>query len=377
MTGATTPARRRQGFASAGTSSKPQTPFARGFATLSLCLLLLMLLTLTAVWIGQHLGTAQRVVTADRHAAVASEAAEAGLAWAVAMLNSGRVDDDCRASLNTGAGLRARVLTEGADHQLRASPARVAARCVLRTAGAWQCRCDGGLPASDNDEQPSFEVRLTDGSMPGRLELVARGCSRAGYPCDPQDGRPAAEAAHQQTVALLSALRRPPTRAVSEGPGAWLEVFELPAARYRQQPALTRLDCMQGPCEAALAQAIAHGRRLLWVDGDLSLSQPLPSPPPEPSASGPASPSPLLIAVNGHLDISASMTFTGALYARDGIRWFPQGPGTSELRGALVTEGRWQGAPGLRLHHDPDVLLRISRQLGTLLPVPGSWSPAP
>lgn len=347
--------------------SRPRRAKAHGLATLAICVLLLLLLTLTAFWVGQHLGAAQQVVANDQRSALATEAAEAGLAWAVAQLNSGRMDDDCRASLDTGRTLRERLLAIGADDfpTARASSSPIA-RCVHGGPRQWRCRCDARpLAAMDDAAQPAFALQLSNGRHAGQFRLLSQGCSEATDDCAPTDDRTPGATALVQHLALLSALRRPPTRSLVEGPGAWDRVFDLPVSHYRLQPALTRLSCA-GACEQGLAQAIHQGRQFIWIDGDLTLTAL-----PRERASA------LLLLVNGKLEISAGLAVTGLIYAKNGIRWFPSAGAPAELRGAAVTDGRWEAAPSVRLVHDAAVLRQIQRQMGSYLPVPGSWGPAP
>lgn len=216
-----------------------------------------------------------------------------------------------------------------------------------------------------------FSIRFVDAGPPGQLRLIARGCSDRLPACedpgldDLSAQGPAGWAEHSQHLALLSALRRPPTEAVHAGAGAFQRVFGYPAARYRQQPAVSRLRC-HGDCSADLQLAVSRGRRLLWVDGDLSLQKPLP---------GGASTSPLVLLVDGQLHISAPMHLTGLVYARHGIVWHPPAGMSASLRGAMVTEASWSVGESVQLQHDPVVLQRIHRQLGSYLPVPGGWTP--
>ncbi|UXH80304.1 hypothetical protein [Roseateles amylovorans] len=379
----------------------PRPPPERGMATLLLCVLLLFVLSLAAVWAGRHLTVAQRVAGNDLRAALAAEAAEAGLAWATAMLNTGRIDGQCRPAFqapmpsgpSSAAGgaeslpdlrdFRARALRIDGDHFHRARPAGSppAAACVNTGPQRWECRCDSAEPLpGDTDPsitatapsfRPMFSIRFADAGPPGQLRLVARGCSDRGIACeDPGSDDhgllgPMGWAEHSQHLALLSALRRPPQSSVESGAGAFQRVFGYPAGRYRQQPAVSRLRCA-GDCSADLQLALSRGRRLLWVEGDLSLHEPLPAS---------SIDAPLVLLVDGQLDIWAAMHLTGLLYARNGIAWHPPAGTLSTLHGAMVTDADWAVADSVNLQHDPEVLQRISRQMGSYLPVPGGWTP--
>ncbi|WP_431103335.1 hypothetical protein [Roseateles noduli] len=364
----------------------------RGLGTLAMCMVLLGVLALGAAWAARQLATAQRVAANDLRAATASEAAESGMAWAVAMLNGGAIDEACRPA-TTGPGVdgatssdfRGRFLLIGADgyyHAPGSPPAAAAAAAPAPAASAtpacansgplrWSCRCgtsgnaDAGGPRADGEAQPQFSIRFADAGGPGQLKLIARGCSDRRADCDDVANGPIGVAESAQHLALLSALRVPPPSALVEGPGSFLRVFGYPPGRYRDQPAITRLRC-GGDCDGSLAQALARGRRLIWIDGDAHLSQ------------WPASAldgTPLVLVVDGRLDLTAPGHPQGVLYARDGVDWHPPAGMPTSLRGAVVSDARVDKAGSVELIHDAAVLYRIHRQMGSFVPVPGGWTP--
>ncbi|OWQ92160.1 hypothetical protein CDN99_07390 [Roseateles aquatilis] len=402
-----------------------------------MCAILLAILALGAAWAARQLSTAQRVAANDLRAAMAAEAAESGLAWALAMLNTGRIDDQCRpafgpagsvpeagssttsndaadanvdARTNTSTAGRAdrpgsaamdfrnrflqvaqdghyRVLTTGGTSAATSAPegspgtgggtaeasSTWQAACANTGALRWACRCQpGALPgpavdpsAAPAQAQPLFTVRLTDTATPGQLRLLVRGCSDRAPDCDRGDDGPIGVAEVSQHLALLSALRLPPPTALVEGPGAFMRTFGYPPARYRSQPAITRLRCTSD-CRQALATALARGRRLLWIDGDARLSDL-----PVEAVDG----SPLVLIVDGRLDLAVSTPLLGVLYARDGVSWHPPAGAPASIRGAIVTDGILDRGRSVELIHDPALLRGISRRMGSFLPVPGGWTP--
>ncbi|ANH67230.1 hypothetical protein [Mitsuaria sp. 7] len=360
----------------------------RGLGTLAMCVVLLGVLALGAAWAARQLTTAQRVAANDLRAAAAGEAAESGMAWAVAMLNGGAIDDACRpatvrsaADGGASSDFRGRFLLIGADgHYHAPSPPSAAAPAATTTAAPfcansgplrWSCRCavggnaDAAVPRADGEAQPQFSIRFADAGRPGQLKLIARGCSDRRADCDDISNGPIGVAEVAQHLALLSALRVPPPTAVIEGPGSFLRVFGYPPGRYRDQPALTRLRC-SGDCDGSLAQALARGRRLIWIDGDAHLSQW-----PESALDG----TPLVLIVDGRLDLTAAGHPQGVLYAKDGVDWHPPAGLSTSLRGAVISEARVDKAGSVELIHDAAVLYRIHRQMGSFVPVPGGWTP--
>lgn len=372
----------------------------RGLGTLTLCVVLLTTLGLAAAWAARQLASAQRVAANDLRGAAAAEAAEAGLAWTLAMLNTGRVDDHCRPALRDAASdvapdtggsdasgtsppsattanaspppgaaasdFRERFLSIGSDGHYRAASS--VADCVNTGSLRWVCRCgataasaSGPAPAA----QPFFSIRFGNGAAAGMLLLVAKGCSDVAIDCDDLRDGPRGVAEVSQQIALLSALRHPPSTPTLEGVDAFTRVFGMPPARYRSQPAVTRLRC--GPdCGPAISQALARGRRLLWVDGDARLSD-LPSV----ATDG----RPLVLIATGRLDLSTAASLRGLLYARDGVRWHPPAGLAASIRGAVVTDGVIDRGSNVALVHDAAALQQISRRMGSFLPVPGGWTP--
>ncbi|WP_431257720.1 hypothetical protein ACQ86G_24400 [Roseateles chitinivorans] len=365
-------------------------------ATLTMCVLLLGVLALGAAWAARQLAMAQRVAANDLRAAAASEAAESGMAWAVAMLNSGAIDETCRAAtMPPAAGgtapsdFRSRFLLIGADGHYHAPTAPATAApptsppaaagtgpampaCLNSGPLRWSCRCaaTGGAPVdaqprADGEAQPQFSVRFADAGGPGQLKLIVRGCSDRRTDCDDVSDGPVGVAETSQQLALLSALRLPPASALIDTPGSFLQVFGYPPGRYRDQPAITRLRCIDD-CGASLAQALARGRRLIWIDGDARLSEW-----PAPALDG----TPLVLIVDGRLDLLAPGHPQGVIYARDGLAWHPPAGQSASLRGAVVSEGHVDKSASVQLIHDAAVLYRIHRQMGSFLPVPGGWIP--
>jgi hypothetical protein len=330
------------------------------------------------------------VAANDLRGAAAAEAAEAGIAWTIAMLNTGRVDDRCRPAVDApgesipgaiapehgSGGFRERFLQVAADGYFRARsasgerPADWLASCVNTGPLRWLCRCGGesgnaGTGGEPTAAQPMFSIRFADAGAGGLLKLLVRACSDFARDCDDLSDGPRGVAEVSQQLALLSALRRPPQASTLEGPGSFMQLFGMPPARYRSQPAVTRLRC-DADCGPLLAQALARGRRLLWIDGDARISS-LPAS----AAEGP----PLVLIATGRLDMSTSGSLRGLLYARDGVRWHPPAGTAASLQGALASDGVIDQAPQVTVAHDADVLQQISRRMGSYLPVPGSWTP--
>ncbi|GAP36889.1 hypothetical protein ISF6_2729 [Piscinibacter sakaiensis] len=212
-------------------------------------LLLLAAAVLAAAWSQRTLVSMLRSAEAEAQAVRAGEAAQAGLAWGQALLQgSEALDADCAPPSANAAGagsgdMRAVPAQVIADALAGAGAAPLEAGCH-HTAGAWVCRCPRRAPAAEPpgravapeplpaaDDGPAFRVRWEAAGAPGRLRLLATGCSRARPPCTAaaetagtgtgtDAGRPASRdgaglATAQVLLVRLPVLRRPPGAALT------------------------------------------------------------------------------------------------------------------------------------------------------------------
>lgn len=321
----------------------------RGASTVIATLLLLAASLLGLLAANRQLLLELRLSGNQVRSAEAFEAAEAGLDWATALLNSpAPVGDDCRA----GGTQDFRQRHLGIDATGRITPAAVASRCV-HDGAAWQCTCAAaGLPAPTG-ATPSFTLRMTDAGRPGVVRLAADG-----------SGPPDAVARTEVLLALQPALAAVPATALTlRDPAMPAEAFfarhfGMARPSWIGQPVVQRLAC-SGDCGAALAAANAQGP-LLAVDGDVLLRGPL--------ALGSAA-RPLLLTVAGRLRIEGPVSFVGAVHAGS-LEW--AGP-TGPWRGAVLVEGAAAGSGAFDLQHDPAALQPLRLRQGSFVRVPGSW----
>ena len=193
-------------------------------ATLVVTLILFFAMTLTAAYANRNHVFEQRASANQVRSSQAFEAAEAGIEWAVAMLNdphgvragpAGRVDAvasfrdrHLRADPATGEQRPVTWRRDGADVPLRAA-------CVRR-GGAWHCDCPSQgepvlAPDADGNVTPAFSVAFATGPSARLVGLVALGCSDLDRPCAP-DREPGApgSARVQVTLGLIPGLATAP-----------------------------------------------------------------------------------------------------------------------------------------------------------------------
>jgi hypothetical protein len=179
----------------------------RGASALIVVMLLFFMMMLVTAYANRSMVFEQRTSANQYRATQAFEAAEAGLDWAVSLLNAGRVNASCQpSSLPGDLTFVDRYLISDADtgiYQPIPNPTPVADAdtvrpgCV-RTAdnlGACACPQSGGTPLAAPTEAgafPAFTVELAPvlrtGStevLPGVVRVIARGCSGVDPRCVP------------------------------------------------------------------------------------------------------------------------------------------------------------------------------------------------
>jgi hypothetical protein len=218
-----------------GTFPRPGTQ--RGAAALIVVMLLFFIVSLVAAYAGRNLIFEQKTSANQYRATQAFEAAEAGLEWALAMLNGGRIDTSCENSTNaTDSSFRARYLVETAGNYTPSTwdnagvPERFQPSCVRSDDpdNPWTCSCPTAsrpvlaAPASAG-VFPAFRVcfEAVDPPQPGVMRVVSTGRTSINglvdQLCEERGEGTAGEAAATVSVvvALSSALPAPPMAALT------------------------------------------------------------------------------------------------------------------------------------------------------------------
>ncbi|MBL8325516.1 MAG: hypothetical protein JNJ89_11230 [Rubrivivax sp.] len=188
---------------------RPGPPAAprRGAATLIVVMILFFIITLVAAYTSRNLLFEQRTSANQFRSTLAFEAAEAGLEWAIARLNEGRMNDDCT-ELDAGTAVsappqpsfRERYLsidvTSGAITAVppTAPDTEIAAGCIFNGVG-WSCHCPASGPPAPvvaayvgNGPFPAFWVKFRHNLLgtPARPHIVriqVNACTRANANC--------------------------------------------------------------------------------------------------------------------------------------------------------------------------------------------------
>jgi Tfp pilus assembly protein PilX len=193
----------------------------RGVASLIVVTILVAVMAIGVVFTNRNLIVEQRTSANQYRSTVAAEAAEAGLEWALAMMNKAEtVGDTCTdATGGTASRFRLRYFDVNAagDMTPKAATNGIHVACVANTNGSagWVCSCpvagtaanpSAAAPASGY--QPSFAVAFSSSTTTGTLNVTSYGCTGkiTGTSCG-------SDAAYRVAVTLgpVSSLGTPPT----------------------------------------------------------------------------------------------------------------------------------------------------------------------
>jgi hypothetical protein len=225
----------------------PVPPVRRGAASLAVVMVLFFVITLVAAYTSRNLLFEQRTSANQYRSTLAFEAADAGVEWAIARLNEGRMNDDCTELAPAAAvaappqpSFRERYLnidgTSGVitvlDQPAVAPAAPKIAGCVFNGAN-WVCHCpNAGNPTLavpvGNGPFPAFWVRFhhtllgpafpNPPTRPSIVRIQVNACTRYDPAClgfDRQAASGDGLATVWATLALRSAMPTAPAAALT------------------------------------------------------------------------------------------------------------------------------------------------------------------
>ena len=302
--------------------------------------------------------------------------------------------------------------------------------CVRADTG-WTCSCPSNgravlTPPAGTVPAPAFTVRFQSVGSPGLVRAIAVGCTSLGAECAPVgDGTTDASARVQVLFGLLPGIRTVPAAALtvhgsvhadsaafgahnrdaasgglaihaggavdaaqvhlSVPAGASMSTavagsdtalasltpaqffatyFGIDRNARANQPVMRRLSCSTD-CTAALLTAIDHdaGSSLVHVDGDLPIQGP---------ATLGSRERPVVIVASGAIRFEGPVVLNGVAYGGS-VAWNHTGAPGALVRGALISEGDYQGDGTPEIVYDAEVLARLKGNAGTFTRVNGSW----
>ncbi len=206
----------------------------RGAAALVVVMVLFFIISLVAAYASRNLIFEQRTSANNYRATQAFDAADAGLEWAISMLNGGRIDENCAGTTDVAKNsFRDRYLSADANgilHERKwldaGTDTKFTPSCVRNGAG-WSCSCPtGGDPVlaapAGSGTSASFRIRFDEVlGQPGLVRVFARGCNGFGSQCYAGAAADAdANAEVNALVGLAPSLTQTPSAAFTlRGPG--------------------------------------------------------------------------------------------------------------------------------------------------------------
>jgi hypothetical protein len=187
----------------------------RGAAALITVMLLLLVAGVVALYLNRTLIVDHRTSVNQMRSTQALEAAEAGLEWAIAMVNSPlKIGADCRQATTGTASFRSAYLLTGLSATPRNTDFLPASHmypgCRLTTNGTLACNCPTvtstpGTPVYatlDASETPSFTVHFEPvAGHPDAVRITSQGCTASSSACTPP--QLAQVDAHAQVTAIV------------------------------------------------------------------------------------------------------------------------------------------------------------------------------
>lgn len=215
----------------------------RGAGALVVVMVLFFIMSLVAAYAGRNLIFEQKISANNYRTTTAFEAADAGVDWAIAMLNGGRIDASCTGTADPNAStFRDRYLVVQPDGRINPGPNPESMPTCVRTGTNWTCSCPtSGAPTlaapTVDTPTPAFRIQFEAVAQPGLVRVNTIGCSNFGSTCYAASSSTAdATAALSVLVGLAPSLVQPPVAAFTvrgrlDATGAVRVVNSDPAAR--------------------------------------------------------------------------------------------------------------------------------------------------
>ena len=204
----------------------------RGVASLLVIMVLFFIVSMVAAYASRNLVFEQRTSANQYRSTQALEAADAGLQWALGMLNSGRITANCESSaLVSDNTFRQRYLAiNGSTGDIvpltLAAGVSLTPSCIFNGTN-WSCSCPvNAAPVlaipGGSAVFPAFRVRFTTvATRPGVVRVESNGCTRYTESCLTFDGGQGLDNEGRVSITAMVALKG----GVTTVPAAPLTVF--------------------------------------------------------------------------------------------------------------------------------------------------------
>lgn len=135
-------------------------------------------------------------------------------------------------------------------------------------------------------------------------------------------------------------------------------------ARYPNHPAARAVSCTAGNCGTDLVNAVNAGKRILTVNGPMAISGNV--------AIGTAA-APVVIVVNGQVDITGPMELNGMLVVLGNLNWTNNSPAASQVTGMVVVQGNMDAIGRMDIIYQQAIANELRNRLGSYARVSGGW----
>lgn len=406
----------------------------RGAATLFTTIVVLVLMTMIAFFANRGVLFERKTAANQYRSTKAIEAADAGLEWALANLNSfRRITTGCETTAVSGSRtFRDRYLDPDSNDSYAEAFATATPLCTL-SGGAWSCSCpaNGTLPTaatcSASEGCPTFLISFE--RMPADPTLVrvsSVGCTNAQAPCVPGASTNADGTAEvNQVYKLASALATIPAAAITAK--GYVDFGSNAITATNTDPGTNGVTINAGlditgfinedtidtlPGTPVGASLIGDDASLASLTDDqmfrtffgTSKEQFRDSPSTTIVNCGGVCNAtlleaieggartiwvegdmvlnagdvfgsferPVMLVVNGNVEVRGTMTLYGVLYCQDST-WDNTGGGDAQIFGAAISEGNFTATGTPDPTYDPRVLANLRQTTGQYAKVPGGW----
>jgi len=134
---------------------------------------------------------------------------------------------------------------------------------------------------------------------------------------------------------------------------------------YPNHPAARLVACASADdCGTDLVNAFNAGKRLLTVNGAMGISSNV--------TIGTAA-APVLIVVNGNVDINGPIQLNGMLVVLGNLNWTNNTPTTSQITGMVLVQGNMNANGLMDIVYQQSIANELRNRLGSYVRVPGGW----
>lgn len=408
----------------------------RGAAALIVVSLLLIVMTIILMFANRTVLFEQKTSANQYRSTLAFEAAEAGLAWAQAMLNTQTyLTTSCATTTTATNNHRFKDRYLSIDSVTTAiapknSGAAVASCAFNQTGGAMTCSCPNSFttytaptvaaPTTASGYTPGFAIAFVTNSTSGTIDLVSYGCTTVinGTVCDGD-----AKAIVRTSMGQVSGLSTPPaapltargnvsignaalgvinpdpnTNGVTINAGGTIDAANV---RITTIPGTPPKSTLVGN-DTSLRDKSEDGMFSTFFGMSKENYKALPTTYILPctsctetdvqtaynagyrqlwinnalnmnsSATIGSETDPLVMVVDNSIQMNGNFQIYGVMYST-ATTWNNTGGGSALLRGAAISEGNFTGNGTPDYYYDPNVMRRIRTGSVTFVTVPGSW----